>query len=114
MNLQEQFKHQASEFANTGDGASLCALIATHPELCTSQVGEYPDFHRILDIRVGNQVFRVCRKISEGEMLVAVPVGEPSDVPGVPLWLAGEKLHQWATDEIENPSDEPTDWNKYR
>lgn len=114
MNLQEQLKHQASEFANTGDGAGLCALIANHPELCTTEMGEYPDFHRVLDIRVGHQVFRVCRKISEGETLVVVQIGEPSDMAGVPLWLTGEKLREWASDEVDNPSDEPTDWNKYR
>jgi hypothetical protein len=114
MNLQEQFKHQAHEFANTGDGAGLSALIANHPELCTTQAGEYPNFHRILDIWVGGRFFRVCRQISHGEALVAVPIDEPSDVPGVPLWLTGEKLREWAVDEEENPSDEPTDWNKYR
>lgn len=114
MNLQEQFRQQANEFVNTGDGASLATLIATYPELRTTEVGEYPDFHRIFDIRVGHQVFRVCRQISQGETLVAVPIDEPSDMPGVPLWLVGEKLREWADDELQNPSDEPTDWNKYR
>ena len=77
--------------------------------------GSYPDLHRIADIRLAGIGIRLLRKTSENEKLFLVTIPEPNeDVPGVPFWLSGNKLAEWAKEEKENPSDEKIDWEKYR
>ncbi|MNY49106.1 hypothetical protein D3C86_1845000 [compost metagenome] len=88
--------------------------MLSHPAIIPRLSDEYPDAHRLLDLRLGGENFRVCRQISRKEMIVLVPTEELFDTPGVPLWLAGEKLALWAMNEAQDSSDEPTDWSRYR
>jgi len=92
----------------------LNQIITAHPEVISEEYGEYPDVHRLVDLRIANRNFRACRQISKGESITLTPIEELFDTPRVPLWLMGEKLALWATDEEEYPSDDPTDWDRYR
>ena len=112
--MQHEFWSHLTEFLQTGATDRLQAWILSHPEVHVAPIGEYPDVHRIIDIQLATEAFRVCRKISAGEALTVLPIEKPLKDPGVPLWLTGAKLCQWAADEDREPSDEPTDWSKYR
>ncbi|RCS56456.1 hypothetical protein [Parvibium lacunae] len=114
MNLQLELKSSLINFLTSGDESSLIAMIDEHPEIVTSVYGDYPDFHRVVDVVIGGKYYRVCRQISNDERLTLSVIDEPSDVSGVPIWLEGEKLRKWAEAEEEDPSDEPVDWEKYR
>ncbi|WP_212796274.1 hypothetical protein [Pseudomonas sp. St316] len=114
MSVQSQLKSALSRYLETGDGVDLRKVLIPNPEVITEEYGEYPDVHRLVDIRIGDRNFRVCRKISQGELITLTPIEELFDTPGVPIWLTGDKLTLWATDEKEDPSDEPTDWSRYR
>lgn len=112
--MQHEFWSCLTEFLQTGASDRLQTWIQSHPEVLVAPLGEYPDVHRIVDVRLETGEFRICRKISAGEALTAAPIEKPSKSPGVPLWLTGEKLREWAALEAQEPSDEPTDWGKYR
>lgn len=114
MNIQSQLRSALLCYFESGDATEFCNLTSSHPEIIATDYGEYPDMHRLMDLRVGERNFRVCRQISRGEMISLVPIEELFNTPGVPLWLTGEKLALWAANEEKNPSDEPTDWNQYR
>lgn len=114
MNFQSELKAALNHYFSSGDTSKLQSVISAHSDLVSTEYGEYPDFHRIVDIQIGSGNFRVCRQISQGEMLTLLPVNEALDMPGVPLWLEGEKLRGWARNEEENPSDGPTNWDQYR
>lgn len=114
MNIQNEIKSALVVFLDSGDESLLQSIIAAHPEIVTSNYGEYPDTHRVVDVCIGNKKYRVCRQISNGEKLTFSSIDEVMDDSGVPLWLTGEKLMIWAKSEEENPSDEPTDWESFR
>jgi hypothetical protein len=114
MSLQLELKSSLIIFLTSGDESSLIAMLDQHPEIVTSVYGDYPDFHRVMDVSIGGKYYRVCRQISKDESLTLSVVDEPSDVAGVPIWLEGEKLRQWAKSEEDDPSDQPIDWERYR
>ena len=114
MSVQGQLKSALSDYLEHDDEAELSHILASNPEVVSAEYGEYPDVHRLVDVRIGERSFRVCRQISQGELITLTPIEEVIDTPGVPLWLTGEKLALWAANEEEDPSDEPTDWNRYR
>jgi hypothetical protein len=114
MILQNELKSALVGFLNSGDESAIQSIIAAHPEIVTSSYGDYPDTHRVVDIRIGNKRYRVCRQISTGEKLTLSLIDEVMDDPGVPLWLDGEKLRAWAKSEEESPSDESIDWENYK
>ncbi|WP_156331365.1 hypothetical protein [Pseudomonas kilonensis] len=113
MSIQYQLKSALFRYLEFGDSAELFKVLSIHPEIISEKYGEYPDVHQLIDLRVGGRGFRVCRQISQGELITLVSIEEVFDTPGVPLWLTGEKLVLWAIDEKESPSDEPTDWSRY-
>ena len=113
MSLQDKLKLLLSDYFESGDEAGLLAILEEHPEVVSTEYGEYPDFHRITDVHLGSKIYRVCRQISQDEKLTFIEIDELSDqVPGVPLWLEGEKLKAWA--EEDSDTDEPVDWESYR
>jgi hypothetical protein len=114
MSIQSQLRVALHNYLTSGDEVELRNLISAHSEIISREFGEYPDVHRLADIKIGGQGFRICRQISQDESITLVPIEEIFDTPGVPLWLTGEKLLLWASNETENPSDEPTDWDPYR
>lgn len=114
LDIQGQLKSALFHYLKSGDDLELQQVIAANPEIISTEYGEYPDVHRLVDVRIGGRNFRVCRQISRGELITLTHIEDLFDAPGVPLWLTGEKLVLWAADEEENPSDEPTDWDRYR
>ena len=112
---QHRLREALRKYVETGDESEMQAAIDAHPELISESAGEYPDFHRVMDLVVGGRSFRVCRWISKGEMLLLVPTkrADPSNA-GVPLWLSRDRLRDWAEEEEENPSQDATDWEEYR
>ena len=114
MSLQSKLKGMLKDFFKSGDASNLELLVESHPELIAKNFGDYPDFHRVVDVQIGDKHYRICRQISAGESLTFSPIDKARDEPGVPIWLEGEKLKAWAHDEVENPSDDPTDWDVYR
>ena len=114
MNLQNELKSSLIAFLDSGDEASLRLLIDENPEVIESGCGDYPDFHRVVDINIGNKHYRVCRQISADEKITLSSIEKALDETGVPIWLEGEKLRQWAKAEEDDPSDEPVDWENYR
>lgn len=114
MNLQFALKTSLIDFLTSGNESSLVTIIDEHPEILTSVYGDYPDFHRVVDVSIGGRHYRVCRQISKDENLTLSFIDEPSDIAGVPIWLEGEKLREWAKSEENDPSDQPIDWEKYR
>jgi hypothetical protein len=113
LSIQRRLKSALFQYHESCDGVELFEVLSTHPEIFSGKYGEYPDVHRLIDLRVGARGFRVCRQISQGELITLVPIEEVFNTSGVPLWLTGEKLVLWAIDEKESPSDEPTDWSRY-
>lgn len=83
---------------------------------------DYPQHHRLCDIRLHGEPFRVTRCVICGERLHAFRIanGAWGSRSGVPLWLQGEALQQWIADELaaqedeEKSVDSPTDWDQYR
>jgi hypothetical protein len=114
MNFQNELKSALVNFLDFGDASVLRSMIAVHSEIFATSYGDYPDTHRIIDFCIDNQYFRVCRQISTGEKLYLLPIDEATNGSGVPLWLVGEKLLEWAKSEADEPSDEPTDWERWR
>jgi hypothetical protein len=114
MSIQSQIKDALLRYLESGDVTDFGRLIDACPEIISIGYGEYPDMHRLMDLKVEDRNFRVCRQISQKENITLTPIDDLSDTPGVPLWLTGEKLTLWAAHEQENPSNEPTDWSKYR
>ncbi len=86
--LRKRFP-STSLFAD-GETTELQRFISANPELCVAPKGEYPDVHRIADIKIGALSYRVLRHVSHNERIALVPTNEPNyALPGVPLWLEG-------------------------
>jgi hypothetical protein len=114
MKLNEKLKSTLVDYLNTGSEHPLKSLIDLHPEVVAINVGDYPDCHRIVDIRIGGKSYRVCRQISADERSTLTEIDKVLEEPGVPIWLEGEMLEKWARSEEDNPSDGPCDWESYR
>jgi hypothetical protein len=115
VSLQDKLKFSLKEYFASGDEVGLLTILGAHPELVSSEYGEYPDFHRIADIRLGAKCYRVCRQISKDEQLTFMQIDElMDDMAGVPIWLEGEKLKEWAEAEEDGEVEIPVDWENYR
>lgn len=115
---QETLRETVRDYLASGDTAWLRTTIAAHPEIVSEEHGAYPDLHRILDLVVDGRHLRLCRWISRGERLSLVPMTPPRlaepAIDGVPLWLSGPRLREWADDEEEALSQAATDGERYR
>lgn len=109
-----QVRQALFRYIESGDVSELREILVSHPNLVSGGAGDYPDVHRLMDVVIDGSGFRVCRRISEGESICFAPINDISNVPGVPLWLTGERLTLWAAQEEENPADSPFDWIHYR
>jgi hypothetical protein len=112
--MQNLLKSALADFLDSKNDATLKNIIDIHPEIVGPMSGDYPDMHRVMDLMVGNKCYRVCRIISQNEKLILFEIDKIMDNPGVPLWLCGEKLLEWALSEEENPSSDPVDWEYFR
>ena len=112
-----KLKDAYQRFLRDNDEAALLAAIGALPRHLLSKDVEYPEVHRICDIRLLGKTFRVCRlvDVEDGEVRVFIePTSFASDEPGVPYWLQGERLLEWIREETECTSKGPSDWDAYR
>jgi hypothetical protein len=114
MAVQETLKKALNKFLENGDSSDLQCLIDLHSEIFDAAEGEYPDTHRLLDFCIGTKNYRACRQLSASEKISLTVISESLPEVGVPLWLSGERLKGWAKSEVDNPSNEPTNWETYR
>lgn len=111
---QQQLREALQTFIESGDVRAVATVLMAQPGLVDDATGQYPDCHRVIDLVVGGQSFRVIRCVSKGEQLSLVRISHANASPGVPLWLTGDGLRRWCADETDAPSKEPTDWEAYR
>lgn len=112
------------KYLEDGDSATLLLAINAYgralPDDC-----EYPYAHRIRDIAIGTDFYRVVRIADEFETIYIIPCSTPSvDEEGVPYWLQGAQLQRWvklASEEVDDDDDPEyfqldtkTDWNLFR
>jgi hypothetical protein len=100
------------------DAAALLAAVRANPPLRRPVDADYPEYHRLRDVDLGGEAYRVCRLVDPDDGRERLFI-EPTDVPafdseGVPYWLRGEALRRWVRDETEYPADDETDWESYR
>ena len=115
--MPHNLKDAYERFLRDNDEAALLAATEALPRHSLSNDVEYPEVHRICDIRLLGKTFRVCRlvDVDDGEVRVFIePTSFASDEPGVPYWLQGERLLGWIRDETESPSKGPVNWDAYR
>jgi hypothetical protein len=109
--------HLWAEFLQTGECESLAQFIDKHPKIKKEECSHnYPWNHRLLDVIIGDQAYRVSRCISCGEQLTFTPIdaNAANREPGVPTWLTGDALKQWAREEEERPAEDPVNWEVQR
>jgi uncharacterized protein (TIGR02996 family) len=82
---------------------------------------DYPQHHRLCDVRLRGKPFRVTRCMNCNGMLQVFRITDSAWSPrsGVPLWLQGQALQRWIEDELatestDEPADRPSDWERYR
>lgn len=105
------------KFLADGDEAALAAAISAQSRRPPPQDVEYPEWHRICDVQLCGQSYRVSRLVDviDGEERLFI---ETTDSPnfqekGVPYQLHGEALRCWVVEESESPSKGPIDWAHY-
>ena len=115
MDYQKRVKLLLKDFLKLGDESDLLIFLNKHPEIISNnklEEYEYPDVHRIVDIQIGENKYRICRQISKNEDLIFIEIDDLRHEVGVPLWLEGEKLKEW--EESDSGLKEEIDWEKYR
>jgi len=114
--LQSEIRKALRTFLETDDDTELERLVSSHPEIIEEPTGKFPDLHRLMDVVVGDEFFRVSRQISKGERIYLVPLHEGlfDERIGVPLWVTGEALERWAEEEENDPrKEEERDWQRF-
>jgi hypothetical protein len=104
-------------FLRDHDEAALLALIRSLPERPAPRDVEYPEYHRICDIQLGKQAYRISRLVDvvDGEERLFIEAIKTPNLaePGVPYQLRGEALRHWVVEESEKPAKKPIDWKRY-
>ncbi len=98
------------------DEAAFMAAIRQHGGHSPSSSLDYPMTHRIRDVSLGGDAYRVVRVYDVDDRtsrLYVYPSETPGEQPGVPYELSEDALHQWVVDELNDPTDGDTDWSKY-
>jgi hypothetical protein len=96
-------------FLRDHDAAALLAAAGPAREEPPGQA-EFPEVHRLCDVVVGGNGWRVARVVDvvTGESRLFVEETDvPLPEPGVPYSLQGDALLEWVRAETESPSDEP-------
>src|SRR5262245_57852119 len=96
-------------FLADGNAPALLVAIRSLPLREPLHDVAHPSFHRIRDVELDGQAYRVCRlvDVDDGEARLFV---EPTDTPdfhrcGVPYWLRGPALVRWVREESVYPTD---------
>jgi hypothetical protein len=106
------------QFLLTGDADALLATIQMIPDRPKLRGESYPELHRICDIDLGGNAYRLTRLFDPADQTQRLFITR-TDVPdfhadGVPYWLQGVALARWVHEETESPSDSAPDWEEYR
>lgn len=105
------------QYTRDGNPVELLRFIREHPGVTTTSGQQYPRLHRICDVILEGQAYRLLRHAHWIEYLILKPIprgiADP-DRPGVPYWLTGAQLRRWVQDELTSPTKAPTDWEQYR
>jgi hypothetical protein len=105
-------------FLADGDGEALLAQIRVLPTRSLQSDVSYPEHHRLCDVELGGQAYRVSRLVdlNDGrEQLFIKSISTPSyDQLGVPYWLHGSALARWVREESECPTKDEIDWESYQ
>ena len=105
-----------SRFLADSDADALLAVIASHGGAGPDSELDYPIAHRIRDISLHGNDYRIVRVYdvdSRDSKLFVYPTNVPGTQSGVPYDLTGDGLHRWVLDELTEPTDEATDWERY-
>lgn len=103
-------------FLTDSDESSFKMAIERHGGCAPSSELDCPIAHRIRDVLVCEEWYRIVRVYDTDDRsccLFIYPTETPGEQSGVPYELSGESLHRWVMDEMEEPTDEGTDWSKY-
>jgi hypothetical protein len=116
--VQELPTEAWEQFLAHGDGPALLARLLTLPNRPAPQEVTYPEHHRLCDIELAGQAYRVSRLVDldHGQERLFIELTDvPSfDSPGVPYWLQGAALARWIRDETAYPTKDEVDWESYR
>ena len=87
------------------------ALVAAAGSVRDHSAGraQWPEVHRICDVVLDGQGWRVCRVVDDvtgDASLFVEPTETPSSEPGVPYSLQGDALLEWVRAESVSPSKE--------
>ncbi len=99
------------------DERALLAVIRSLPQRPPPRDVEYPEYHRICDVELCRQAFRITRLVDviDGEeRLFIEPITDPKlEEGGVPYQLRGEALREWVVEESRSPSKGPVNWKRF-
>lgn len=115
--LDHQLRQAWELYLRAGDETPLLDLIHANPEASAECSHEYPFVHRIRDIMLNGEIYRVIRCIHCNERLMFLPKEAKNvslDREGVPYWLTGAALEARAEQEDPDSFGGPVDWEQYR
>ena len=104
------------QFLTDADEALFKAAIVQHGGSAPSSELDCPIAHRIQDVLVCGDWYRIVRVYDPDDRssrMFVYPTETPGEQMGVPYELSGAALHQWVMDELKEPTDGDTDWTKY-
>ncbi len=105
-----------SRYLADSDADAFLSVITSHGGVAPDSELDYPVAHRIHDISLNGNDYRIVRVHdvdTRDSKLFVYPTEVPGAQPGVPYELVGDGLHQWVLDELAEPTDEATDWERY-
>jgi hypothetical protein len=115
--VQELPSHLWEQFLADGDSSALLIALRRLPTRKPLQGRDYPECHRICDVQLGGQAYRISRLVDLDDHAERLFI-EPTDFPdftngGVPFKLRGASLRRWVIEESESPAKGPVDWGEY-
>jgi hypothetical protein len=105
-----------AECLHKGDWVPLAQLLDKNLAAKEGCSHRYPWNHRLDDVKIGDQAYRVSRCVTCGEQLTFTPIAMSAinPEPGVPTWLTGDALRRWVSEEEEQPAEGPVNWEVQR
>lgn len=115
--MQELPSQVWEHFLADGDASALLTSLSLVPSYDRPLDVDYPLIHRICDVELAGQGYRVTRVVNLSdctETLFINPTNVPDyREPGVPYRLSGSALRRWIEDEIDDPEKGPVNWSEY-
>ena len=113
VSLNNELRPRWEIYLASGNSRTLLAFLGEHPEVGIPCPHRYPHDHRIADVVLRGQAYRVRRCVKCDERLTFTPIDKRfarPDEPGVAYRLQGWALREWAEREADLPSQNPVDW----